>query len=572
MYVKALCEWFLTDGIYPPVRLDAPENIEDALTEAGVLQAELPLEERCRNEWIYRRTWRYVTQFTLPETEKRVFIRLNRLMGRWRLIVNGALAAEGTDSWCEAEITRLLGVPNYVQIEFPPDESFSLFPKAGFTGSLLWNGTGRGVIKDFRAMPADNGETGFMCAADVSAPGRAKFVFRLRNSLGEFTEELEEKLAAGYTPIKDRIFAGKLAKGEINKLSAHLFFEGEDSDTRETEIYIPAGEMPRKGVVCLNEEDFELARALGAQTAYTRDSLADDAFIRRAARYSLFAAEAEDGTGGALPEAMSNPDEVARICPDERTLEDDVIWKLSESDRACFDGAGGCGEELSETIALSRYNQALALRDAALDARLRGCAFTLEGMISGENRLSSPALIDFDGIKRPAFCALRDAWQKEYAFCRLPEDLPEEGIFTVKAYYVTDCPAESPRAVSVSVYDINGREVFFTTFAATVSGCVGSFVLEMPSDGVVLIRTRLSDRGEELSVNDLAAFMPDRGIGDLGEARLFYDGETLVNDSDTLAVGVCVGEAGYFGCLLPGEGVSGRETDLNAVEGLNISF
>ena len=124
----------------------------------------------------------------------------------------------------------------------------------------------------------------------------------------------------------------------------------------------------------------------------------------------------------------------------------------------------------------------------------------------------------------------------------------------------------------MSAYDLSGREIFSTTFAATVSGCVGSFALEMPEGGVALIRTRLFDGGQELSVSDLAAFMSGRGIEDLGEARLFCDGESLVNDSDTLAVGVCAGEAGFFGCLLPGEAAAGRVTDINAVEGLNIYF
>ena len=573
MYSKALCEWFLTDGIYPPVRLDAPEYIEDALTEAGVLGIGLPVEERCRNEWIYRRTWRYLTQFTLPDTEKRVFMRLSGLKGKWRIIVNGALAAEGTDSWCETEITGLLGVPNYLEIAFPPDESFSLFPKAGFKGSFLLKQTGKGVIKDFRCVFSSDGEQpGFMCAADTSKPGRAKLVFKLNNSLGECTETLDQALQAGYTPLKTGIFAGKLAGGEVNRLSARLNFDGEASDVREAEIYIPAAKALKRGAVCLSEEDFELARELDAVTAYTPDSVADDAFIRRAAKYALFASEADDELKCERPAAMCNADEVARICPDERALEDDVIWKLTQSDRACFDAAGGSPEELEEAVALSRYNQALALRNLALDARLTGKSLTLDGIVSAEYSLSSPALVDFDGLKRPAFFALRDAWKKEYAFCRLPENLPDEGIFTVKAYYVADDPAERPRAVSVSAYDLYGREVFSTTFAATVSGCVGSFALEMPEGGVALIRTRLSDQGRELSVNDLAAFMSGRGIEDLGEARLFCDGESLVNDSDTLAVGVCAGEAGFFGCLLPGEAVTGGAIDINTVEGLNIYF
>lgn len=572
MYSKALCEWFLTDGIYPPVRLDAPEYIEDALTEAGVLGIGLPVEERCRNEWIYRRTWRYLTQFTLPDTEKRVFMRLSGLKGKWRLTVNGALAAEGEDSWCETEITGLLGVPNYLEIAFLPDDSFSLFPKAGFKGSFLLKQTGKGVIKDFRCVFPADGVPSFMCAADASAPGRAKLVFRLNNSLGEFTETLDQALPAGYTPLKTGIFAGKLAAGEVNRLSARLNFDGENSDAREAEIYIPAAKALIRGAVCLSEEDFELARELGADTAYTRDAEADDAFIRRAAKYDLFASEADDDIKGELPSAMCNPDEVTRICPDVSALEDDVIWKLTQSDRACFDAAGGTSEELEEAAALSRYNQALALRNIALDARLSGKGLVAYEIVSGEYSLSSPALVDFDGLKRPAFFALRDAWKKEYAFCRLPENLPDEGIFTVKAYYVADVPAEKPRAVGVSAYDLYGREIFSTTFAATVSGCVGSFALEMPEGGVALIRTRLVDGGRELSVNDLAAFMSGRGIEDLGEARLFCDGVSLVNDSDTLAVGVCAAEAGFFGCLLPGEAAPGRVGDINSVEGLNIYF
>ncbi|MCR4578578.1 MAG: hypothetical protein K5784_11810 [Clostridiales bacterium] len=572
MYSKALCEWFLTDGIYPPVRLDAPEYIEDALTEAGVLGVGLDVEERCRNEWIYRRTWRYLTQFTLPDTEKRVFMRLSGLKGRWRVTVNGALAAEGTDSWCETEITGLLGVPNYLEIAFLPDDSFSLFPQAGFKGSFLLKQAGKGVIKDFRCVFSAEGEPGFMCAADTTAPGRAKLAFTLSNSRGEFTETLDQALPAGYTPLKTGIFAGKLAAGETNRLSARLNFDGETCDAREAEIYIPAAKALLRGAVCLSEEDFELARELHADTAYTRDAEADDAFIRRAAKYGLFAAEADEDVKQELPSAMCNPDEVDRICPDGRALEDDVIWKLTQSDRACFDEAGGSSEELEEAAALSRYNQALALKNLALDARLAGKSLVLDGMVSSEYSLSSPALVDLDGLKRPAFFALKDAWQKEYAFCRLPENLPDEGIFTVKAYYAADDPAPKPRAVSVSAYDLSGREIFSTTFAATVSGCVGSFALEMPEGGVALIRTRLFDGGQELSVSDLAAFMSGRGIEDLGEARLFCDGESLVNDSDTLAVGVCAGEAGFFGCLLPGEAAAGRVTDINAVEGLNIYF
>ncbi|MCR4621007.1 MAG: hypothetical protein K5663_02885 [Clostridiales bacterium] len=572
MLVKALCEWSLTDGIYPPVRLDAPEYIEDALTEAGVLAAFPPLEERCKNEWIYRRTWRYLTQFTLPGTEKRVFIRLNRLQGRWRLLVNGALAAEGSDSWCEAEITALLSVPNYVEVVFPPDESFSLFPKAGFAGSLMWQETGKGIIKDFRLAPSQTGEPGFMCAADLSVPGQVRLSFGLQNSRGEWKQTLEIPLDAGHTPLLSDIFAGKLARGEINRLSARLDLGGQLSDQREAEIYIPNAAVPMRRAICEGEAELELARELGAQAAYSRSITADAAFVRQAAGYGLYASGAEDELSAELPLGMCNPDETERICPDARVLEEDWTWHLAESDRACYDAAGGSGEELAEAIALSRYNQAIALENMALKARLNGEPFTIKELINPEMSLSSAALVDHDGLKRPAFFALKDAWQAEYAFCSLPESLPEDGIFTVRTFYVCDDPADRPHAVSVCVYDLYGREIFSTTFAATVQGCVGSFALEMPEGGVVLIRTSLSLQGSTLSASDLIAFMPGRGIEDLGEARLYYDGKALINDSDTLAAGVCADGAGFFGCLLPGESVPVCDLDINSVEGLNIYF
>ena len=34
MYRRVLCDWYLSDGIHKPLRLDAPQNVEEALSEA----------------------------------------------------------------------------------------------------------------------------------------------------------------------------------------------------------------------------------------------------------------------------------------------------------------------------------------------------------------------------------------------------------------------------------------------------------------------------------------------------------------------------------------------------------
>ena len=95
MYRKVLCDWFLSDGIHPRDRLDAPGSVEEALLACGVLRDGQDYEARQAQEWIYRRRWRYEAEFTLPGEGKRAFLRLTGLSGRWKALVNGAEAASG---------------------------------------------------------------------------------------------------------------------------------------------------------------------------------------------------------------------------------------------------------------------------------------------------------------------------------------------------------------------------------------------------------------------------------------------------------------------------------------------
>ena len=117
MVKKVLCDWFLCDGIHPRVRLDAPNCLEEALEGAGVIRRFDDVEARQANEWIYRRTWRYEAEFTLPAQDKRAFLRLTGLNGRWSVLVNEAEAANGEGDSCEFEITALLSVPNRIELQ-----------------------------------------------------------------------------------------------------------------------------------------------------------------------------------------------------------------------------------------------------------------------------------------------------------------------------------------------------------------------------------------------------------------------------------------------------------------------
>ena len=75
--------WYLTDGILTPVRLDAPACVGDALRGAGILTDGESAADLLKNEWIYRREWRYSLS---PEggfpADGRAYLSLFGLRGR----------------------------------------------------------------------------------------------------------------------------------------------------------------------------------------------------------------------------------------------------------------------------------------------------------------------------------------------------------------------------------------------------------------------------------------------------------------------------------------------------------
>ena len=134
MFRKIHCDWFLSDGIFAPVRLDAPMFIEDALVSAGRIRADLTNEEHMAVEWIYRREWRYRTEFSLDAAE-RTFLRLSGLKGSWRALINGAEAARGKSSSAVFEISANLAARNLLEVCFDADTSGEMQPVTGFSGS-----------------------------------------------------------------------------------------------------------------------------------------------------------------------------------------------------------------------------------------------------------------------------------------------------------------------------------------------------------------------------------------------------------------------------------------------------
>ncbi len=572
MVKKVLCDWFLCDGIHPRVRLDAPNCLEEALEGAGVIRRFDDVEARQANEWIYRRTWRYEAEFTLPAQDKRAFLRLTGLNGRWSVLVNEAEAANGEGDSCEFEITALLSVPNRIELRFWPYSGPLISPVVGFNGMLSYRQTGKIAITE--ASVTQLGEdVRVFTGLSSDEGGKCEVEYRLKNAASEWKTSHKETLAAGYAPLMREDFSGRLQPGE-NLIGVAVKESGEISDEKEFSLYLPAGDAPARGLAGKGEALMGLAEEAFANAAFCLHDEPDERFKQMAARHQLVSLSLKEGEGFCPQDALIPYERLTALAGGERALDKAAFWALTDSRRDCLDEALKLvpSGDLESAINLSRYLQAQALRRAALDARLNGQSFAVLGARDGLNAPASCALTDDGRALRPAFYALLGAWQPQTAFVRLPEDVPEDGVMSAEVCFVSDWEDEGACQVSVTCCGLDGREVGKGRFAASQRGLIGRMLLEIPQEGCMLVRTSLTREDELISVSDEIALKPGVHFEDLPRTQLLPADGRMRNVGKSVALGVTVPGAAYFGCLVPGEYVGARRADPYKAEGLNIYF
>ncbi|MBQ5770165.1 MAG: hypothetical protein IIW08_03210 [Clostridia bacterium] len=184
MLRKIACDWFLTDGILPDVRLGAPLRIMDALMRAGVVKDDGQLISRLAREWVFRRSWRYYADFTAPKTEgTRVFLEMDGLYGKYAVRLNGKEIYKGDSRYLKAEATGILTQENRIEIEFEPESNDTMLPVSGIYGNLLLYDSGDAAI-----MKTDVNFTSDMCTAlsvvDARADGEVQMIYKLTTDKG----------------------------------------------------------------------------------------------------------------------------------------------------------------------------------------------------------------------------------------------------------------------------------------------------------------------------------------------------------------------------------------------------
>lgn len=575
MLIKIPCDWFLTDDILTNVRLGAPMRVMDALTRTGEIQTDPLLVSRQKNEWAYRRIWRYSAAFMLPALEgTRSYLILEGLCGRWNWIVNGISILSGDSSRAEAEVTRALKEgENCVEIEFMPEPHSVLFSQRGFWGQMLFKSTGSRSISSFMAEIDDEDSVRCLVRLDALCSADVSLVYTLKTAQETRTETVFEAVSPGVNHFEHRPFAG-MPKGRKAEMLVEIFSENEKEDEAAYPLFTPETLAPLRGFASGDVFTMALIQKAGGNCALCESSQRSRML---AADRGLVVAWNTDFVRTALPCAQrwETVTEMTGGLP--MLFKNGAIFAMSGLKKDALDHAYKAiqepGDDHEAAFHVSRYLQAVSLRADAEEARRKNEAFLLKDVRDISPVAVSCALFDADDRPRPAYYALTDAWKNEHAYVKMPSEEPRDEIAVLPVYYLTDKDM-GIATVSARAYSLDGRELVSANFPVLGGNRepIGRLLAEIPEDGKLVVRTAVLRDGDVISSSDALMVFDDSALSDIDKTQLLFRNGAIENAGRTAAVGVTIPGAEYFGILLPGESVLIPKGKPNRAEGLNTIY
>ncbi|MDO4386354.1 MAG: hypothetical protein Q4E18_10185 [Clostridia bacterium] len=352
-------------------------------------------------------------------------------------------------------------------------------------------------------------------------------------------------------------------------LRAEILLDGVVSDARDARLCIPADETAPRGFAGADAVSAALAAEIGANALCAPD--ASRARMAAAEHELTFIPYHSLATQRAA-RACQRYEALLRLAGDESRVLDPALWRLTgcDMDAPELSSLLSSDGDFEEVCRRSRYRQAITLRDAAEHARMKRVPFLLDGAKDDAPTCLSGALFDLDGAARPAYFALADAWKAEHAFVLPPESFPADSIVSVPVFYLSD-EKTPPCTVNVRAYSMDGQELITAGFPVPgrATDVIGRLCVEMPEDGLLLLRASVLRDGACVSRSDRLITLNEACLSALRPVQLLPDAAALRNASNTVAVGVSVPAAHYFGALLPGETLPLDEPRLTGFEALN---
>lgn len=572
MLRKIPCDWFLTDGILSDVRLGAPLRVMEALMRAGVVKDDGTLISRLNREWVLRRYWKYYTSFDAPKADgERKFLVLEGLSGSYEIRLNGVTLFEGSGESVKTEAKGLLEKGNSLEIEFQPEDNRVMIPAAGFSGSLLLYDSGSVAI-----LKADVQYTSDMCTVlseiDSTQGGEVLLTYTLETEAGTREKKIYQMLSKGKNEIEHSPFT-HIGSGRA-AMEISVKKDSITSDSQKIVKYVPADTGAARGFLVSDGFGMSVASRAGANSVVVKGGARAFTLSADRALVAFPPERVQLKYADCAMQSMEILEELSGGNPD--ILEKEAIWRLSGIAKEIYDKTvlpAGENASIERKISVSRYLQAVRLRETAEKARLMNENLFLGAIRDPGPAFTSPALFDKNERPRPAYFALSQAWRPRHSFALQPPEGVVDGICAVPVYYVCDESAESA-VVSVCAYNARGEILMKASYPVMGSSKepVGRLLVEVSDEEYLIVRTQILCGAQTESVCDTVIGLNGREVIDAEETQLLLRDSAVENVGSTAALGVCIPGEAYFGVILPGERVEIGRGKPAAAEGLNILY
>lgn len=561
--------WRLSDGFIDAVALGCPAPVLDALIEVG-LAPDPSIGLNClASEWVGLRRWRYENSFEMsPEPDVRYQLRLRESAGECAIYLNDELVSRVSGDRFSVDLTgRVAEGKNLLALEYSRD-----LPRGGGLTPIELGASGPVEIK------------ATWCATVMSAACRA----------GDMTAEVELKV---YADVEGEFVFECEAESEggetVLRSNARAMSRGQNVISLECDMKVDCGEVVTvramyAGALC---DEVAVRPELACRGTMRTVDMSGAAFMRRRGIDELaLALGADSACGGAVSQGLSSAlegEDAEAICfpalPEGEKLErlagDEEYWPPSTASiwklRSACDPQmeelervfGRLPDSPAKVAQLSRYWQAERVRRAALAARVAGRQAVVREVVERAPYICSGALVEHDGVLRPAYFALRDAWRGISVGALLPPDgsakAGEVIELPVWAFSDTDRGIYSARA---TVYDMEGRALAAASYPVSLSpgSLAGNMALTLPEcECALIVRVELAAReGDTLARSDYVLAV--EGVGSplaawrsLPRADLKLAGREVINEGGVAALCVSAGDGCQnYAALLPGEGMS----------------
>lgn len=544
--------WTLTHSVLNPIPLEKPMPVEQALRAQGVLKAFPTGLEPMTEKWTRFYAWTYAVSFDFPEEEERALLECAHLAGKGEILVNGDTVCAFDTGFLRCDITDgIRQGKNTLALRFEPGDAF-----CGLTGPvrlffstclttqryvLTLEETGLTAHVEVGVHASGKYVFSYAAAADEEDGKAVEFAMRLRAGKATLTHALN--LPCGAALYTARLNVARNGAGCLTDFARLI-----PVPTDALAVCAPHGGDP--------EAEASLARELGVSYGES-DGVALHA---QAALCSLSCMERMAGDQKFWPPGGPLWRVGSPTCPDT------AQWASAYGENALGDAG--------RAARLSRFTQAVSLRRDALALRARGArALLADPLRAGFSDYASPALIDPDGVRRPAFYALREAWRDLAVYAELPASFsakPGESL-SVPLWLLSQSGQARAVTLKAGFYDLSGSPLSGASFPAFTGGNarVGVFNIALPSaEGAYIVRAEaVSEAGETLCRHDAVLVSskqePLAPLMNLPFAQISKKDAEFINEGSVAALGAASTD-GYL-ALLPGE-----STQADVLEALNI--